>query len=83
MKLLYAFPEPLPLPRARGLQVVQTVRALAGEHMDVELCYVPDKGDPFGACGPGTPTFTAAGCGLNMLMHSRSARTSASLTRAE
>lgn len=50
MKLLYAFPEPLPLPRARGLQVVQTVRALAGQHMDVDLCYVPAGGDPFGAC---------------------------------
>jgi glycosyltransferase involved in cell wall biosynthesis len=55
MKLLYAFPEPLPLPRARGLQVVQTVRALAGQHMDVELCYVPAKGDPFGACDLARP----------------------------
>jgi len=50
MKLLYAFPEPLPLPRARGLQVVQTVRSLAEQHMDVELCFVPGTGDPFGAC---------------------------------
>jgi hypothetical protein len=55
MKLLYAFPEPLPLPRARGLQVVQTVRALAGQHLDVVLCYVPAAGDPFGACDLAKP----------------------------
>jgi glycosyltransferase involved in cell wall biosynthesis len=47
MRLLYAFPEPLPLPRARGLQVVQTVRALALQNIDVDLCYVPADGDPF------------------------------------
>jgi glycosyltransferase involved in cell wall biosynthesis len=50
MKLLYAFPEPLPLPRARGLQVVQTVRALAEQGIEVTLSHVPDDGDPFTAC---------------------------------
>lgn len=55
MKLLYAFPEPLPLPRARGLQVVQTVRALAEQQVEVDLCYVPGTGDPFGACDLSTP----------------------------
>jgi len=49
MKLLYAFPEPLPLPRARGLQVVNTVRALAEQGMDVDLCHVPGGNDPFQA----------------------------------
>lgn len=49
MKLLYAFPEPLPLPRARGLQVVNTVRALAEEGVAVDLCYAPGGGDPFQA----------------------------------
>jgi len=55
IKLLYAFPEPLPLPRARGLQVVQTVLALAGQQIDVELCYVPGAGDPFSACDLARP----------------------------
>ena len=50
MKLLYAFPEPLPLPRARGLQAAQTVRSVAEQGVDVEFCYVPGEGDPFGAC---------------------------------
>ncbi len=49
MKLLYAFPEPLPLPRARGLQVVNTVRALAEQGVEVNLCHVPGDGDPFRA----------------------------------
>lgn len=49
MRLHYAFPEPLPLPRARGLQVVQTVRALAEQGIEVELSHVPAPGDPFAA----------------------------------
>lgn len=49
MKLLYAFPEPLPLPRARGLQVVNTVRALAELGIAVDLCHVPGGSDPFEA----------------------------------
>lgn len=52
MKLLYAFPEPLPLPRARGLQVAHAVASLAGAGMTVDLAYVPVSGaaplDPIG-----------------------------------
>lgn len=55
MRLLYAFPEPLPLPRARGLQVVQTVRALAEQGIGVELGYVPGAGDPFEVCDLNKP----------------------------
>lgn len=51
MKLLYAFPEPLPLPRARGIQVAHTVKALAEQGVEVTLAHVPAEGDPFGACG--------------------------------
>ena len=29
MRILYIFPEPLPLPKARGIQVVNTVHAIA------------------------------------------------------
>ena len=55
MKLLYAFPEPLPLPRARGLQVVNTVRALAEQGIAVDLCHVPGGSDPFEAGGLARP----------------------------
>lgn len=55
MRLLYVFPEPLPLERARGLQVAQTVRALAEQGVDVDLCYVPAAGDPFAACDIAKP----------------------------
>jgi len=51
LKLLYAFPEPLPLARARGIQVAHTVRALAARGIDVTLAHVPGEGDPFTACG--------------------------------
>lgn len=49
LHLLYPFPEPLPLPRARGVQVIHTVHALGAEPLDVTLAYVPDTGnsDPF------------------------------------
>jgi glycosyltransferase involved in cell wall biosynthesis len=49
MQILYIFPEPLPLPRARGIQVVNTVSALASVGMHVQLAYVPaqEKSDPF------------------------------------
>lgn len=42
MRLLYAFPEPLPLPRARGVQVAHTVAELARLGIEVELAYVPN-----------------------------------------
>lgn len=53
MRILYVFPEPLPLPRARGIQVTHTVAALAQQGLDVCLAYVPtaDHSDPFSAYG--------------------------------
>lgn len=47
MRLLYAFPEPLPLDRARGIQSIHTVAALARTGMTVDLAYVPAGDDPF------------------------------------
>ena len=48
MNLIYAFPEPLPLERARGLQAVHTAGALAEAGVDVSFAYVPVAGaDPF------------------------------------
>lgn len=41
MKLLYAFPEPLPLRRARGIQAVNSVAALAQAGVEIEFAYVP------------------------------------------
>jgi len=49
VKLLYVFPEPLPLGRARGIQTVHTVAALAAQGIDVTLAYVPSSDDPFAA----------------------------------
>ncbi len=53
MRILYVFPEPLPLPRARGIQVTHTVAALAQQGITVCLAYVPseDPGDPLTAYG--------------------------------
>ena len=47
MKLLYAFPEPLPLQRARGIQAVNSVAALADTGVEVSFSYVPAGEDPF------------------------------------
>lgn len=49
MKVLYAFPEPLPLPRARGIQVLHSVRALRDAGVDVLLVHAPGEGSPPGA----------------------------------
>jgi glycosyltransferase involved in cell wall biosynthesis len=51
MHVLYAFPEPLPLPRARGVQVAHTLASLLEEGQDVSLAYTPEDGapDPLGA----------------------------------
>jgi glycosyltransferase involved in cell wall biosynthesis len=53
MRILYLFPEPLPLPRARGIQVVNTVAALAKAGLHMQLAYVPvrEERDPFVAYG--------------------------------
>ncbi len=44
MRLLYVFPEPLPLPRARGVQVAHAVSSLAAAGIAVDLAYVPVAG---------------------------------------
>ncbi len=41
MKILYAFPEPFPLERARGVQVAHSTAELARQGVDVELFHVP------------------------------------------
>ena len=56
MRLLYAFPEPFPLERARGVQVAHTVAELARLDMRVELAYVPNPPlDPLGYYGIEVP----------------------------
>ena len=47
MNLLYAFPEPLPLQRARGIQAVHSVAALAKTGVDIDFSFVPAGEDPF------------------------------------
>jgi glycosyltransferase involved in cell wall biosynthesis len=44
LRLLYAFPEPLPLPRARGVQVAHAVASLAAAGVAVGLAHVPVAG---------------------------------------
>lgn len=56
MDLLYVFPEPLPLERARGIQTVHTVAALAAQGIDVTLAHVPSSGDPFAAYSVAMPS---------------------------
>ena len=57
MNILYVFPEPLPLPRARGIQVAHTVAALAQDAVTVSLAYVPseNKANPLAAYGVEPP----------------------------
>ena len=57
MEILYVFPEPLPLPRARGIQVAHTVAALASQGIGVRLAYVPshDGADPLTGYGVHDP----------------------------
>lgn len=55
-RMLYVFPEPLPLARARGLQVAHFVRALAMQGVSVTLAYVPGvNGHPFSPIGYEVP----------------------------
>lgn len=53
MRILYVFPEPLPLPKARAIQVVRTVAALAEQGVFVDLAYAPVAGmeNPFAHYG--------------------------------
>jgi glycosyltransferase involved in cell wall biosynthesis len=46
VKLIYAFPEPLPLARARGIQAAHTVVELAKQGIGVELYHVPAGAHP-------------------------------------
>jgi glycosyltransferase involved in cell wall biosynthesis len=55
VKLLYVFPEPLPLERARGIQTVHTVAALAAQGIEVTLAHVPSSSDPFTAYSVAMP----------------------------
>lgn len=56
LHILYVFPEPLPLPRARGLQVAHFVRALALCGVRITLAYVTaDGGHPFSPIGCDVP----------------------------
>ena len=67
MRLLYAFPEPLPLERARGVQVAHSVAELARLGMEVELAYVPNPPlDPLAYYGVEVPA------GLSLTPLSRS-----------
>lgn len=53
MSILYLFPEPLPLQKARGIQVINTVASLAAQGIRVYLAYVAVQSapDPFAAYG--------------------------------
>lgn len=57
MKLLFAFPEPLPLPRARGVQVAHAVASLAKAGLTVDLVYAPVSGmSPLDSIGMQPPS---------------------------
>lgn len=58
MQLHYLFPEPLPLPRARGIQVTHTLTQLARLGVAVSLYHAPGDGPVFPAGA------TPAGLGL-------------------
>jgi glycosyltransferase involved in cell wall biosynthesis len=51
--VLYIFPEPLPLPRARGIQVAHTVASLCAHGVGVHLVHARADGDsePFASYG--------------------------------
>jgi glycosyltransferase involved in cell wall biosynthesis len=56
VRLLYAFPEPLPLERARGVQVAHSIAELARLGVEVELAYVPNPPlDPLAYYGVEVP----------------------------
>lgn len=51
MHIVYAFPEPLPLPRARGVQVVNAITSLAEQDVKITLAYCATDEDPFAYYG--------------------------------
>lgn len=72
--LLYVFPEPLPLQKARAIQVVQTLHALAQQPLKITLAYVPTPGNasPFAAYGldlPANLTLLPLSNGLGWPLH--------------
>lgn len=68
MKILYAFPEPLPLPRARGVQVAHAVASIAAAGIATVLTYVPVAGaeplQPIGLKPPDGLSLVPLGRGL-------------------
>lgn len=56
MRLIYVFPEELPIKKARAIQVVKTVAALSAQGVDVDLVYAPVAGEcPFAYYGVPRP----------------------------
>ena len=54
--MLYPFPEPLPLPKARGVQVAWMADALCRAGVDLTLAYVPSPaGHPLSPIGRSVP----------------------------
>jgi glycosyltransferase involved in cell wall biosynthesis len=51
MKVIYAFPEPLPIARARGIQTAHTVASLAKLGVYVDLYHSPGPGHPIRGYG--------------------------------
>lgn len=55
MRVIYAFPEPLPLERARGVQTAHAVAGLGRLGVNIELYYVPGSAHPFANYGVEAP----------------------------
>lgn len=55
MRILFAFPEPLPIAKARSLQVVRTASAIAESGIEVVLMHEQGEADPFSFYGHGRP----------------------------
>ena len=51
MRILYAFPEALPIAKARSLQVIRTAKAIANSGIDVVLMHEKGEADPFSYYG--------------------------------
>jgi glycosyltransferase involved in cell wall biosynthesis len=72
MKIVYAFPEPLPLPRARGVQVVNAIASLADQGVDITLAYCSTDENPFahyGVAQPANVTLVPISRGLPWPLH--------------
>jgi glycosyltransferase involved in cell wall biosynthesis len=86
VRVVYAFPEPLPLDRARGVQTAHAVAELARLDVDVQLYHVPGGGHPlthYGVTAPPSLRLVALSRSLpwplsrvhsNRLFHARLAR---------